>query len=192
LPAEVRKRHLVVDELWHGGGPTRAVPVVRCAVGVVVTNPFAGRYEDALTEFMQDLEPLAVEMVESLAQEMSRRDLHIESFGKASVAGVDGEDEHAAMWHAPGGNALRRVIPNVTAGVPGVHKVANLGAQVDVPLGSIVANNVRSHYDSLGFTVSDAPRAGELLLVLAVSSGGRVHHRLGGVTVADARSKALG
>lgn len=138
-------------------------------------------------DFMESMEALAVDMVQDLATVLSSRDVTPESFGKASAAGVGGEDEHAAMWHAPGGAALRQVLPGVSAGVPGLHKVANLGAELDVPLGSIVANNVRSHYDSLGYVIADAPRPDELLVVLALSSGGRVHARLGGVSLDDAK-----
>ena len=59
---EVRKRLLVLEEIFHEGGPPVAVPHRRGAVLAVIRNPFAGRYEPEIQGFMDDLRPLGLEL----------------------------------------------------------------------------------------------------------------------------------
>ncbi|MEM9231008.1 MAG: amino acid synthesis family protein, partial [Pseudomonadota bacterium] len=59
------------------------------------------------------------------------------------------------------------------------------GTRIDVPLGHTNAAYVRSHFDAIEVGMPDAPRAGELLLVLAMTRGPRVHARVGGLAAAD-------
>ena len=47
---------------------------------------------------------------------------------------------------------------------------------------------VRSHYDAVTMTIADSPAPDEIVLVVAVASGGRLHERLGGKTVEEARA----
>ncbi|RUU47180.1 amino acid synthesis family protein, partial [Mesorhizobium sp. M2C.T.Ca.TU.002.02.1.1] len=58
----VRKFVVQVEEIFHEGGPVRAEPVKRGAVLAVIENPFAGRYVEEITGFMEDLKPLGLEM----------------------------------------------------------------------------------------------------------------------------------
>ncbi|WP_067461011.1 amino acid synthesis family protein [Actinomadura macra] len=185
---KIRKQELVIDRIWHDGGEARPQPITRVIAAAVTENPFAGGYVDDIAWFMDELEPLAQSLVDELMEFMTGRTLPIESFGKAAMCGEDGEDEHAAMWHAPAGAVLRREIPGVKAGVPGLHTVGHQGERLDLPLGCIFGRNVRSHYDSMGLVISDAPRRNELLLAVGVSTGGRARSRLGGVTVEEALS----
>jgi len=37
----------------------------------------------------------------------------------------------------------------------------------------------RSHYLTIQFSIADAPRADEVVIVLGASNGGRPHHRIG-------------
>ena len=67
-----------------------------------------------------------------------------------------------------------------------VHQVATqlftaMGASLDVPLGHINAAYVRSHFDAISVTVPDAPRTDEIVFVLAMSKGPRIHSRMGGL-----------
>ena len=56
-----------------------------------------------------------------------------------------------------------------------------LGATLDIPLGHANAAYVRSHFDAITVSVADAPRAGEIVFVLAMAKGPRVHSRMGGL-----------
>ena len=50
---------------------------------------------------------------------------------------------------------------------------AALGTTIDVPLGHKDAAFVRSHFDAIEARVPDAPRAGEIVVAVAVTAGGR-------------------
>ena len=55
------------------------------------------------------------------------------------------------------------------------------GARLDVPITHINASYVRSHFDSMEVGVADAPRANEILLALVMTTGPRIHARVGGL-----------
>ena len=69
--------------------------------------------------------------------------------------------------------------------MPSASKVGGLGARLDVPLGHINASYVRSHFDAMEVGVPDGPRADEMALVLVMTTGGRIHARVGGLRVED-------
>ena len=106
---ELRKQLLVLEEIFHEGGPPRAEPRRRGAMLAVIRNPFAGRYEPEIQGFMDDLRPLGLDMATRLAAALGGAD-RIEGYGKASLVGAAGGLEHGALWHAPGGYAMREVL----------------------------------------------------------------------------------
>lgn len=53
---------------------------------------------------------------------------------------------------------------------------------LDVPMTHIKASYVRSHFDAIEIRVPEAPRADEIIFIFAMSTGGRVHTRVGGLT----------
>jgi hypothetical protein len=76
---------------------------------------------------------------------------------------------------------MRELLGGSKAIVPSAKKVGGMGATLDVPLGHIDAAYVRSHFDAMEVRVADAPRANEIVFVLAMSVGPRVHARMGGL-----------
>jgi hypothetical protein len=56
-----------------------------------------------------------------------------------------------------------------------------MGMGIDIPIGHIDAAYVRSHFDAMEVRVPDAPRANEIVYVLAMTTGPRVHERVGGL-----------
>jgi Amino acid synthesis len=191
ISIDIRRRVTALDTICHERGPRLAQPIRRGWSAVVIANPFAGRYVDTLVPFMDSLEPLAAEMTQGLLDAMRVAPGEIESYGKGTMVGVDGEMEHAAIWHAPGGAGIRRALGFGAAAVPGSMKVGTVGATLDISLGNVDAPNVRSHYDSIPVFVDDAPRPAELVLVVALATGGRPHARLGSlIDAANARMKA--
>ena len=54
-------------------------------------------------------------------------------------------------------------------------------AGLDIPLGHVNAAYVRSHFDAMTLIVPDGPKAREIVFALAMSVGGRVHSRMGGL-----------
>lgn len=185
---EIRKRMLVVEEIYHEGGPVADTPLLRGAALAVIANPFAGRYEPDLQPFMDDLRPLGLELAQQLAAALGGAD-RVEGYGKASLVGEAGELEHGALWHAPGGYAMREVLGGAKAIVPSAKKVGGPGTRLDVPITHIDASYVRSHFDSMEIGLNDAPRAGEMLVALVMTTGPRIHARMGGLDAKDIKGE---
>jgi len=178
----------------------------RGSIAVVLTNPFAGRYEPEILPWMDELNPLGVALAEQLRAAMDVPAGRIEGYGKGAIIGAAGELEHGALWHVPGGYAMRELLGwkgdraayvagqggaasgqpgNALAIVPSTKKVGPPGATLDVPLTHINASYVRSHFDAIEVRVPGAPAANEIVFVLVMSTGPRVHARVGGLKAAD-------
>ena len=84
---------------------------------------------------------------------------------------------------------MREVLGGARAIVPSAKKVGGLGTRIDIPITHINASYVRSHFDAVEVGLSDAPRAGEMALVLAMTTGPRVHNRAGGLAAADIKGE---
>lgn len=180
----VRKRLLLVEEIFHEGGPVAAAPARRGAALCVIRNPFAGRYVADIAWFMEELKPLGLKMAQDLIAALCGPG-QIEGYGKGAIVGSGGELEHGALWHVPGGYAMREALGDARAIVPSAKKVAGVGARLDVPITHINASYVRSHFDSMEVRCPDAPRADEMLLALVMTTGGRIHARVGGLAAQD-------
>ena len=178
----LRKTALFVEDIHHDGGPAPERPRRRAAIAALVANPFAGGYTADLAPAMEDLKPLGLMMTERLIEAMGGLE-GIDGYGKAAMAGEGGELEHTALWHVPGGYAMRARLGEAKAIVPSAMKQGGPGTRIDVPLGHINAAYVRSHFDAMEVGLPDGPRTEELLFILAMSRGGRVHDRMGGLTV---------
>ncbi len=176
----MRKFATRCEEIRHEFGPPPARPLRRAAAMAVIENPFAGRYEPEIQPFMDDLRPLGLMMAQRLVALLEGPG-NIEGYGKGALIGEAGELEHGALWHAPGGHAMREVLGGSRAIVPSSKKVGGVGALLDVPITHVNAAYVRSHFDSMEIGLTDAPRANEMLLALVMSTGPRVHSRSGGL-----------
>jgi hypothetical protein len=182
---EVRKIVTAVEEIRHDGGPALSKPLLKGWIAAVIRNPFAGRYEPDVQPMMDALKPLGLECSTKLLAAMGGSRDAIEAYGKGSLVGAAGEIEHGALWHVPGGYAMRELLGQALAIVPSAAKMGALGASLDVPIHHRNAAYVRSHFDAITVTVPDGPRADELMFVLAMSTGGRPHARMGGLAAAD-------
>lgn len=181
---ELRKFATVVEEIYHEGGPPAGEPLLRAAALAVIRNPFAGRYEPEIQWFMEKLKPLGLDMAQRLAKAVGGAE-RVEGYGKGALIGAAGELEHGALWHAPGGYAMREVLGGAKAIVPSSKKVGGVGTRLDVPVTHINASYVRSHFDAMEVGMNDAPRADEMLLVLVMTTGARIHARAGGLAAAE-------
>lgn len=184
----VRKSQLILDKIWHDGGPAATEPRRRGAILTVITNPFAGRYVEEIQSFMKPLESLGVGMARELAEALGGPKA-IQSYGKAAIVGLDGELEHGALWHAPGGYSMREVLGGTKAIVPSTKKVGPAGVRIDVPLHHINAAYVRSHFDAIEVGIHDAPKPDEIIYILAMATGPRVHDRAGGLKASEIKGE---
>jgi Amino acid synthesis len=151
----------------------------------VLANPFAGRYEPNILPMMELLNPLGLDMSRRLIAALGIAAQEVEGYGKGAIIGSAGELEHGALWHVPGGYAMREVLGGAKAIVPSAKKVGAPGARLDVPVTHINASYVRSHFDAMEVYVPGAPAADELIYVLVMTTGGRVHERVGGLRAAE-------
>lgn len=178
---EIRKFASVVEEVFHEGGPRANTPLRRAAVIAVIRNPFAGSYVEEIQPFMEDLKPLGLTMANRLVELLGGDPSVVEGYGKGAIVGAAGELEHGALWHAPGGYAMREVLGDAMAIVPSTKKVGGAGTRLDVPVTHINASYVRSHFDAMELGLNDAPRADEMALMLVMTTGPRIHNRAGGL-----------
>lgn len=177
---EIRKRNLSMEMIFHEGGAPVSRPVLVAAACAVIRNPYAGRFEPDLMAFMGALKPLGTSLAEELVSTLGKA--RVEAYGKAAIVGVNGETEHGAVWHEAGGWAMREALDHSKAIVPSVKAVASAGYRLMVPLHHIHAAFVRSHFSAVEVGIQDAPRPDEILFALVMSTGGRVHARVGGLS----------
>ncbi|MCI0548453.1 MAG: amino acid synthesis family protein [Candidatus Rokubacteria bacterium] len=183
----IRKMVTVVEEILEDGGRRVEKPVRKVAAVAVIENPFAGRYVEDLAEL--------VKTGEELGDLLGRRAVTalggpVHSYGKAAVVGESGEYEHAAaILHPTLGTPFRAAVGGGKAIIPSAKKLGGPGTAIDVPLHYKDAAFVRTHFDAMEVRLADAPRAGEILVALVVTDGGRPHPRIGGLTVAVAKKE---
>jgi hypothetical protein len=175
-----RKLLLTVEEIHHEGGPPPARPYRRAAALAVIRNPFAGRYVEEIAFLMDALKPLGLAMAARLVDALGGV-ANVQGYGKGAIVGARGEVEHGALWHVPGGYAMREALGGAKAIVPSAKKVGAPGARLDVPISHIHASYVRSHFDAMEVGVPDAPAADEIVLALVMADGPRIHARVGGL-----------
>jgi hypothetical protein len=186
LPA-VRKYVVQVETIYHDGGPIADQPLRRAVCAAVLPNPFARRFEPELISWMDSLQPLSVDISNRLLGALQAKPEQIEAFGKGAMVGVEGEHEHAAVWHAPGGAGMKSVL-NVKGFVSAGETMGAIGDRLHIPLVHVNSPWVRSHFDSVDICIADAPRPWEIVFALAMSTGPRIHQRLGGLTVAQVKA----
>lgn len=186
---QVRKFQVTVEEILHDFGPAPGRVRKRGAVCAVIRNPYAGRYEANIMPLMDALKPLGLDMTRRLIAAMGCAPGQIEAYGKGTIVGADGELEHGAVWHVPGGYAMREVLGGAKAIVPSVTKVGGIGTRIDIPVHHINAAYVRSHFDAVETGVPDGPRGNEIVLVLAMTDGPRIHDRAGGLKASEIKGE---
>ena len=155
-----RKTVIFLEEIHHEGGPAAATAApARRRSWRWSPTPSPGATTPDLQPAMETLKPLGLQMTDRLIAALGGRD-GIDAYGKGAIVGEAGELEHGALWHVPGGYAMRERLGEAQAIVPSAMKVGGLGARLDVPLGHINAAYVRSHFDAMEVGLPDAPRAG--------------------------------
>jgi len=182
MKAKIRKLVVQVDETLLEMGKAIDPPARRAVAIAVIENPFAGRYQEDLSELMDIGEELGGLLGDKCVQALGIEPGLAESYGKAAIVGEAGELEHAAaILHPKLGAPLRKAVERGAALVPSAKKLGSLGTAIDVPLGHKDAAYVRSHFDAIEARIADAPRANEIVVAVAVTSGGRPLARVGGL-----------
>jgi hypothetical protein len=175
---EIRRRVLIHDELAADGQFAVPTPLQVVAAVVVLANPFAGTKP-------ADLSLLSSEWGPGLARDLSgraREELGTPAiaFGKAAVVGFDGAiGQGSAFIHTRDfGDAIRAVSVG-KAPIASIEKLGGPGDSVDVGLrgaadtGALDGTDTRFMFN-WPLSVPGSPLRDEILLVIALASGGRV------------------
>ena len=190
IPSYIRKLVVQVDETHREMGRDVTPPTRRALAMAVIANPCAGRYAENLDELISIGEQLGALLGERCVQALGIEPGQAQSYGKAAIVGEAGELEHAAaILHPKLGAPLRRAVEKGAALVPSAKKQGGVGSAVDVPLGHKDAAFVRSHFDAIEARISDAPRASEIVVAVAVTDSGRPLPRIGGLQAHEAKGE---
>lgn len=190
MSASIRKLIVQVDETRQEMGKTIEPPTRRAVAIAVIENPYAGRYSESLDELIAIGEELGGLLGEKCVKALGIAPGAAQSYGKAAIVGEAGELEHAAaILHPKLGAPLRAAVEKGAALVPSAKKRGTLGTAIDVPLGHKDAAFVRSHFDAVEARVSDAPRANEIVVAVAVTDSGRPLSRIGGLQVSEIKGE---
>jgi hypothetical protein len=180
---EIGLRKLVVyrEDVVTEAGVAPIRPARQATAAAVVHNPWIG------TGPTHDLSDAVAKMAPTLARLLTDRLIAalggvdaIEAFGKAAIVGSAGEIEHGgALIHTPYfGNLMREFLGGDSI-ICFADTRADAGESLVVPLWHKTAAATRSHYQTVTTRVSDAPRADEIVVAAAASTGSRPHPRIG-------------
>jgi hypothetical protein len=190
MRAKIRKLATLIEETLTEMGRPVDPPARRAAAVAVIANPFAGTYVEDLEELMAVGEELGGLLGDKAVAALGAKPAEIESYGKAAMVGEDGELEHAAaILHPRLGAPLRTAVERGAALVPSSKKMGGPGQPLDIPLGHKNAAFVRSHFDGMEVRLNDAPRAGEIMVAVAVTTSGRPLARVGGLKASEAKGE---
>jgi Amino acid synthesis len=177
---EVRKIVMFTEDIFSEAGRAADPPLRKVSVAAVVKNPFAGRYAQDLSLLTEASLSLGQRITAIAASAMGG--LRIESYGKAGLVGLAGEQEHAvAMLTTVYGNVMREAAGGGKAWISSMTKRVAPGETIDIPLAHKDALYVRSHYDGVTVTLHDAPLPDEIAIIAAFANRGRLNHRVGGL-----------
>jgi hypothetical protein len=190
MTANIRKLVVQVDETRKEMGRDVTPPTRRAVAIAVIENPYAGRYSENLDELIAIGEELGALLGQKAVKALGIEPGQAQSYGKAAIVGERGELEHAAaILHPKLGAPLRVAVEKGAALVPSAKKQGTLGTAIDVPLGHKDAAFVRSHFDAIEARVSDAPRANEIVVAVAVTASGRPLARIGGLQASEIKGE---
>ena len=185
---DVRKILSFIDEVRSEAGLAADPPLRKVAVAAIIANPFAGRYVDDLSILTERSEAIGREITALAIHHLGA--LKPESYGKAAVIGLDGEQQHgSAMLTTVFGNVMREAAGGGIAWISSFTKRAAPGATIDIPLAHKDALYVRSHYDGISITLPDAPRPNELAIICAYANRGQLNHRIGGPAASEIKGE---
>lgn len=190
MKTKIRKIVTFVDETLTEQDRKVDPPLRRAAAVAVIENPYAGTYQEDLSLLIDIGEELGGLLAERAVAALGIPGSDVQSYGKAAVVGENGELEHAAaILHPKLGTPFRKVLGKGAALIPSSKKRGGLGVALDIPLGHKDAAFVRSHFDGMEVRINDAPRANEIMVALAVTTGGRPLPRVGGLKVSEIKGE---
>lgn len=189
MAANIKKIVSQRETIYYEGFKAAEKPINRVVVAAVIDNPYAGRYSENLDELIAIGEELG-ETLTKIGLELLPGE--VQNYAKGAIIGLNGELEHGgAALHPKLGYTMRKVINLPCSALISCNKkVAGPGAQIDLPLMFRDEAAIRSNYDTIpNFGIPGAPKDNEMIIMIALTDGGRPHPRLGGLSLADYEKK---
>ena len=107
----------------------------KVATGVVLTNPFAGRFVDDLAPLVDLGSELGALLVDEALFALGCDAGDVSAYGKAAIVGVDGEIEHAAaLIHPRFGGPVRARLGKGPAIIPSTKLLGGPGTRIVAPI----------------------------------------------------------
>lgn len=187
----IRRNIIQRDDSHIVSGEVGSPPLTKISVVSVIENPYAGQKVEDLSSMVEASVVLARHMVGLISGLCAGQD--IQSYGKAGLVGIAGEQEHAnAMLTTAFATPLREMIGSPLAWISSVTKVAPMGAMIDVPVNNIHDIYVRSHYDAVSLCIPGTPLPDEIAVIFCMVTRGRIGARAGGMSHAEAMARRKG
>lgn len=177
----VRKKKIVHETVESDAGKEVEDPVNKVVATAVIENPYAGSYEEDLSELAEIGGKIGYSLTEKAVNRLGGKE-KVESYGKGALIGTEGEVEHgAAVLHPELGGAMREAIGGGESIIPSVRKVGNPGETMDIPTHHKDDVYQLSHFDTTEVSIQDAPREKEIVVAVVLTDGGRPHPRIEGL-----------
>jgi len=184
----VRRTYTIIDTQFEDAGRAGEPPLRKVAAIAIVANPCAGRYVEDLKPMIDASVALGQQLAEAAVAALAP--YSAQSYGKAGIVGLDGEQEHAnALLTTAFAEPLRAALGGGKAWISSLTKRAAPGTTIDVPLASKDALFVRSHYDGMSIHLPDSPMPDEIAVIFCVANRGRINARVGGLKLEDAKGQ---
>src|SRR5215471_14636284 len=188
MQIKTRRKYVFVENHFVDAGRVADTPLRKIGVVAVVENPYAGKYVDDLSPLISASEILGQELAADAVSAMAP--YAAQSYGKAGIVGLHGEQEHAnALLTTVFANPLRNALGGGKAWISSFTKRGVPGTPIDVPLASKDALYVRSHYDGMTIVLTDAPQPDEIAVIICLANRGRLNARVGGLKYEDIKGQ---
>jgi len=173
---ELREETLALESGRLGEGE----PLVKLVIAAAVENPQPGQFVESFEAVIQQSAALGAEFGRRFQAALGTK--QVQSYGKAALVGVNSEYEQGnAFLTTAFADPIREALGGGKAWIPSTGKRGGPGTCIDIPLAHKDALYVRSHYDTVSVTFTDAPGPDEIVIAVAVATRGRLHARLGGI-----------
>jgi len=176
------RKIIAYEEIINVEGGKKAPKELRLVgVAAIVKNPWLGKeFTEDLYPEINRISPIIGNLLTNKLISIIGSGAEVEAYGKAAVAGVESEIEHAsALIHTlKFGNFLREAV-NAKSYLGFTNTRGPANSPIYIPLMDKNDTGRRSHYHTVQFSIPDAPRGDELIAALGAATGGRPHHRIG-------------
>lgn len=186
MQLKIRKFQTFIEHIVSDADKRSDPPLRKVAAAVVIENPYAGRYVEDLSPLIEASAILGKELAALAKQALSP--YPAQSYGKAAIVGLAGEQEHAnALVTTTFATPMREAVGGGKAWISSFTKRAASGTPIDIPLACKDELYVRSHYDGMTITFHDAPLPNEIVVIICLANRGRLDARVGGLMIEEVK-----